>query len=199
MVLVTTAPEVSLYVWVAYTVFVEYLVACEVDLAVTGQTVVTPTIVLVTTPLLVYEEVEYMVLVVYEIAPVPVGYPVPYPVPVGPAPYEVALAIGYGTLEATDRVGKPDTLDEVIVGKTETVLEVDVAIEDEEDEVEDAPQAPTMDGTASTPLPIATKLVPQLSAWATWRFWLSWSKTTNAALKKESPKTKEDSLAVTPR
>lgn len=31
---------------------------------------------------------------------------------------------------------------------------------------EDAPQAPVTDGTASTPLPIATKFVPQFAALA---------------------------------
>lgn len=41
-----------------------------------------------------------------------------------------------------------------------------------------ATQSPCRDGTASIPLPIGTRLVPQFAPWARWMFWLSWSKTT---------------------
>lgn len=38
-----------------------------------------------------------------------------------------------------------------------------------------AVQSPVTDGTASTPVDMATRLVPQLAACARWRFRLSWS------------------------
>lgn len=38
-----------------------------------------------------------------------------------------------------------------------------------------AVQSPVTDGTASEPEEMATRLVPQLAAWARWRFLLSWS------------------------
>lgn len=38
-----------------------------------------------------------------------------------------------------------------------------------------AVQPPVTDGTASEPEEMATRLVPQLAAWARWRFRLSWS------------------------
>lgn len=39
----------------------------------------------------------------------------------------------------------------------------------------EAVQSPVTDGTASVPVEMATRLVPQLAAWATWRLRLSWS------------------------
>jgi hypothetical protein len=58
--------------------------------------------------------------------------------------------------------------DEMLVLDDEEVLE----LEDEE-EVEEAPHSPVIDGTASGPFPMATKLVPQSTALARRRFWLS--------------------------
>lgn len=68
--------------------------------------------------------------------------------------------------ELVDVVGGTVFLVEV-VGGVVFLVEVDV--------VEVAPHAPVIDGTASTPFPIATRLVPQLSAVASQRFSLSWS------------------------
>ncbi len=48
----------------------------------------------------------------------------------------------------------------------------------DEDEVEGPPQAPVTEGTASAPLPIATRFVPQSATFARRRFLLSWSYTT---------------------
>lgn len=39
----------------------------------------------------------------------------------------------------------------------------------------EAVQSPVTDGTASVPVEMATRLVPQLAAWARWRLRLSWS------------------------
>jgi hypothetical protein len=57
----------------------------------------------------------------------------------------------------------------ISVGK----LELDVDDGTIEEDVEEGPQAPTMEGTASTPFPIATRFVPQFAALANRRFWLS--------------------------
>lgn len=63
---------------------------------------------------------------------------------------------------------------EVLVGTG--VLEV-LETEDEEDEdvTEAAGQSPSTDGTASGPVPISTRVVPQFAALASSKFWLSWS------------------------
>ena len=83
---------------------------------------------------------------------------------VGPA---VALALyrAYGADELPERVGNPDTDEAVEVMEALGVIVLepeDVAVEDAEDEVDEAPAHwPMIDGTASTPVPMATKLVPQ--------------------------------------
>lgn len=59
-----------------------------------------------------------------------------------------------------------------------TLLDTDVEGGKTEDEVEETPHAPEIEGTALTPVPIATKFVPQFAALARRRFWLSWSYTT---------------------
>ncbi len=101
---------------------------------------------------------------------------------VGPA-VELWFDTGYGADELAERVGKPETDEEVEDTEELDVMEAldvmllleleDVAVEDDEDEVDEAPQAPTIEGTASTPVPIATRLVPQFLALATCKFWLS--------------------------
>lgn len=58
-----------------------------------------------------------------------------------------------------------DEIDELVL----TVEEVGV----EDDVEEEPPQAPVIDGTASGPLPMLTRFVPQLAALARRRFWLS--------------------------
>lgn len=68
--------------------------------------------------------------------------------------------------ELVDVVGGSIFLVEVVGGAVFLVEVDDVVV---------APHAPTIDGTASTPLPIATRLVPQSSAGASQRFSLSWS------------------------
>jgi hypothetical protein len=70
-------------------------------------------------------------------------------------------------LEEVGVVTGGDEVDEEEVG----VLEV----EDDEEVGVETGQAPVMDGTALGPLEIATRFVPQSAAWATCRFWLSWS------------------------
>jgi hypothetical protein len=56
------------------------------------------------------------------------------------------------------------------------------------DEVGEPPQAPVTEGTASTPLEIATRFVPQSAALAMSKFWLSWSYTTaNCQLSSATP------------
>lgn len=71
--------------------------------------------------------------------------------------------------------------DKIVDEEITTELEVDTAdeavaeeldVEDGiiEDEVEEAPQPPMRDGTALTPVPIATRFVPQFAALARRRF-----------------------------
>lgn len=79
-----------------------------------------------------------------------------------------------------------------------TLRDTDVEVGKTEKDVEETPHAPEIEGTASTPVPIATKFVPQFAALARRRFWLSWSYTTKAALKKESPRTGAVSSAAKP-
>lgn len=62
-------------------------------------------------------------------------------------------------------MGNPET-DEVTEALEEMVLEL--ATEDDEDGA--GPHCPTIEGTASGPLPIATKLVPQFLALARCKF-----------------------------
>lgn len=59
---------------------------------------------------------------------------------------------------------------------------------DVEEAEDDAPQRPVTEGTALTPVPMATRCSPQLAAWARWRLLLSWSKTAKTARRKESPR-----------
>lgn len=59
-----------------------------------------------------------------------------------------------------------------------TLRDTDVEVGKTEKDVEETPHAPEIEGTASTPVPIATKFVPQFAALARRRFWLSWSYTT---------------------
>lgn len=66
-------------------------------------------------------------------------------------------------------VGNAETED---VTLEEMVLEL-VAEDEEDEEVDAGPHSPTIDGTASGPVPMATKLVPQFLALARCRFWLS--------------------------
>jgi hypothetical protein len=69
-------------------------------------------------------------------------------------------------------------LDVEVEAEVELLVEEDdeeEVVELELDEVEDALQAPVMEGTASGPVPIAMRFVPQSAAFATRRFWLSWS------------------------
>jgi hypothetical protein len=58
--------------------------------------------------------------------------------------------------------------EEVVVGAVDEP--VDEPVDEVEVEVEEPPQAPVMEGTAFTPLEIATRFVPQSAALATWRF-----------------------------
>tara|TARA_R110002060_G_scaffold53904_5_gene64566 strand:+ start:159 stop:362 length:204 start_codon:yes stop_codon:yes gene_type:complete len=66
-------------------------------------------------------------------------------------------------------VGNAETED---VTLEEMVLEL-VAEDEEDEEVDAGPHSPTIDGTASGPVPMATKFVPQFLALARCRFWLS--------------------------
>jgi hypothetical protein len=82
-------------------------------------------------------------------------------------------------------------LDEVETVGFEEVEEggvVGVVEDEDEDEVGEPPQAPVIEGTASTPLEIATRFVPQSAALAMSKFWLSWSYTTaNCQLSSATP------------
>ena len=61
-------------------------------------------------------------------------------------------------------------------------------VEEEGGVVGELPQAPVIEGTASTPLEIATRFVPQSAALAMCKFWLSWSYTTaNCQLSSATP------------
>jgi hypothetical protein len=68
-------------------------------------------------------------------------------------------------------VEEVEVLDFPEVGGEEVVVgAVDEPVDEVEVEVEEPPQAPVMEGTAFTPLEIATRFVPQSAALATWRF-----------------------------
>jgi hypothetical protein len=64
-------------------------------------------------------------------------------------------------------VEEVEGLDFPVVGGEDVVVG---AVDEDEVEVEEPPQAPVIDGTALTPLEIATRFVPQSAALATWRF-----------------------------
>jgi hypothetical protein len=92
-------------------------------------------------------------------------------------------------LDEVETVGFDEVEEGVVVGVVEDEDEDGDEDEDEdEDEVGEPPQAPVMEGTASTPLEIATRFVPQSAALAMSKFWLSWSYTTaNCQLSSATP------------